>query len=328
MENHEARWIEHVRHSYSKSERYGIALAAHLFFVGALFAISYTITQQFSLSIVGSLILWFAIYVSWGLSVIREKEFVVIERAGKFLRVKFAGPLLSIFPPLVDRVRGPVSLKYQSFELYPKDADGKRVKINFKDISASAVVKVNFAVTRLVFGEAEKNYDPVPDIIRFTYYHGDPIEYVRSIMDKFLRIHLECGTHDSFQHRRDLVSTALHSDEGVHSALAEVGVYLSKNEPLVIQDIIVPVSARHFRRKRLEAEVSANFDKKRGEGYGGAIREIMEQAKEEGTPITTQEAVKIFEFQEALEGVKKMPGKINFVGSSIGELLDSIGRKK
>lgn len=326
MELEREDWEGIVDHPSSKEKARLIAVLTHIAGVVVFLGLLLLIVDSPWTAVIGGIILWITLYLSTGIREFKQQEFAGVERFGQFLGIRTAGLTVLLLPGIIDKVLGPYSLKYQGMDIYTEEDDGIKPAIDFPDITAKVKAVVNYSITRLAKGERDPTYRPARDMLRFLYIQDEPILRLKEVSDKFLRGYLEDDTHDEFQRKRKDVQSKVLDEESVVKALAEMGIYLNEEKPIVLQDIILPESAERLRERRLEAQTSAEFDEKRGEGYGRAFRAIIRQAKEEDpeSDITIDEARQIFEFQAGLQSLKEYPGSINFLGNSITDLLTTI----
>ena len=302
--------------------------------IGAALA-GYLLGKQEPFLMAGCLtILWLAVYTAVGLRIPRKKEFLVIERLGKFYRIAHRGPTVLCLPGLIDRIAKKDNLKLKRLDLY-KDEPGN--KIDYKDGSAATTIQGWWRISGYDSEEKElKEFDEEngedrikinKDIFLFTYAVENPEGRIEEVLDAFARPLLQKMTIDEANIKKNKVSTTTLANKGVKKAMRAMGVCLDPNKGVLITDIALPDEIVKLRELKMEGVKDAERAKARGTGYAQAINAIVEEAKNAGQEISFQDAQGIFERQRGLETVADTGANISFVASDIGGVMKTLDIK-
>lgn len=274
-------------------------------------------------TIIGIIILFSAIYIAWGIRIIKQKEFLVVERLGKFHRIAHAGITILCLHGLIDSEKHKNHLRLRRTDLY---ADEKDNKIDFKDGSCPVKIQVWWKIGRI---GSKKTEDINDDIFNFVYAAENPENKLEEMIDDLARPLLQCMTIDEAGKEKDKVEAEIineaASNQGVGKSLLDIGIYLDPTKGCLITDIILTNEVIKIREKTMEGEKEATKAAKRGAGYAQAIAAIMGEAKKAGATITFKEAREIYEKQRGLETVGETGANITFVSPGIQGLMTTLG---
>jgi len=280
------------------------------------------------LGFVVGMLLWLLLQASFGYRVLSAKQYMVVERLGRFQKVYLAGPHVLLWPGFIDKIKNGIgSLQAQERFLYSEyDEQKKLPMIDFQDGSAHITVVVRFTVGERKFidniGDEEARRNLVSDILRFTYVDSKPEDRILDIFDAALRPLLEETTLDKAQKERDSLSKSAAEraqnlltsiEEGsARSAMIDIGAHVTADKGLLITDFNVPQEIQKERRQRLEGVT-------RGESYALGI-----EAVQKGLGVTPEEAREIFETQRGLETMEKTGGNVTIFGPTVSEIVKSL----
>lgn len=272
-------------------------------------------------------ILWMIIYLAWGLRIVSENTYLVVERFGAYYYVKTtAGIVVMCLPGLIDRVApygGRGDFKYHRIDLYTDEPDNK---IDFVDGSATIVAQIWFRVNPNQQLSPQDNKDGP---YRFVYRVENTENRIEEILDGTLRPVLQTESIDSAQKNMGDISRTIREMPEVKASLDELGVELDPNKGFLITDIKLDDETIAIRRQTLEGIKEAEKTAAKGKGFVGSILAIMELAKESGNDISFSEAREIFERQVALDTVRNTGANVTLVAPSINgvNMLLGIGEQ-
>ncbi len=287
---------------------------------GILFTLaSFTIAQSMS-----GWILWFGIYFYFGFKIVRNKDYLVIERFGEFSRIVHAGPRLLCFPGLIDKIADSGTLRYREMPLFSddeeKEGENKKVyRVDFKDGSTPITAKASYRVgpQGTTIGELNEA------IYRYTYTMQSDAEREERIEEL-----LESGAIPQLQGleiaqalvEKDTVADKVTADPKIRSAIEAIGVELNPQKGLIISDIALTPEIIAQRQKKLEGASEADKQSAQGLGYARTIQAIMTELK-----VSQAEARAIYETQRGLETLEKLKAHTSFVSPDIKGMLNMVG---
>jgi regulator of protease activity HflC (stomatin/prohibitin superfamily) len=258
--------------------------------------------------IVSGLLVWLIIYVTFGLTIVPEKEAWIIERFGKFMYVINPGINLLCLPGAIDKIRSKISLKSQRVDLY-QDEPGN--VMDFTDGSAAVKAQVWYAVT-------------CPE--KYFYEVSNPKNWIEEKLDNFMRPELqEHGIDEALRRKNCIADKALN---GLKDEIENtIGV---KMDRVLITDLVLPDEVVKMREERLAGQTEAEKSTRIGKGYADSINAIIQGAKDAGHEITFEQAQAIYERQRGLETVGKTGANITFIAPDIDGVMKTIniGTKK
>lgn len=281
--------------------------------------------------ILGSIFLVVAIYVGWGLTVVRQNQSANVERFGKFHKILPAGWHILCLPGIVDKVtaspnghdRIPVMQKFPIAVLNEGGTGGQFV--DFSDDSAEVDAELWVQV-----GDPDWNLDSNWNLVadaahKYVYAAGDSKARAQKIVGEFLRPQLQALTVDeALQRKGELAGKIGDVREELNKALNEMGLWLAKEKPLTIGDFKLSNETVAFRREVLEASKQAEVRTKKAAGTRRAIEIIArgEDGNGPGGALSIEEAAKVeqrLQIGEVLKGAK-----VSIVSTSSGAALDSL----
>lgn len=303
--------------AYCRAAFYTFMLGIELMMLVAVY-FAYFLKANFFEAELSAIILWSAIYISLGFRVINPKEFLVIERFGKFYRIVHPG--ITVICGFIDRVVYNSNSKYQRKNLYQDEPNN----VDFQDGSAPVSMQVWWKIGDPA---AEMNGDVKQleeDICAFVYVATNPINKLEEVIDAFVRPLLQRMTIDGANIGKESVASSAMADEGLKNTLKEVGIYLEPKKGCLITDINLPPEIIKLREMQMEGKKDAERSSARGRGYAQAITAIMEEAKDAGSKINFKEAQEIFERQRGLEVVGSTGANVSFVAPDIHGVMKTL----
>lgn len=335
----------------------GWAIAGSISFGGALLAFigGFLISRSLGNSqaaFIGSALAfaWLTTYTVLGLEIVRQQEFRVVERLGRYYRTYKQGIKILCLPGLIDKLRRQpmeegrlkceFSYRWQRLNLF--GGSDQDQMMDFTDGSAKMEAYVWFMI-----------YDPR----LFVYGASSSLERLEELVDNFIRPRVQnLSLDEANQKMRDVIREFTEEakkgekpdsseEETFRSEIRSLGLDLKPKNPLVIADIDIPTELKLLRSKVMEGEKEGEAAKRRGAGYGKAIRAIMDQFNNENVekdgktirqPIigedgklvincTFEQAWQIFERQRGLETLGSTGANITLVSADVKGLMATIG---
>ncbi len=278
------------------------------------------------------LAIWATIYIAWGLRIVRENNFLIIERFGSYYRTKSvrrkkadSGLTILCLPGLVDQTPDPVAdwdYLYHRLDIY---AGATGQEIDFKDGSAAVKIQVWYKVN----DEPEDASQVHGSAYRFVYTVDYPKARIREIIESAVRLILQRYTVDEAQNTLIKIAKEIRENEMVANSLANMEVVLEPNEGVVITDIVLPEEIKQFRRQAIQGRKDAERTVARGQGYIDTILAIQKAAslisqETGGRQISFEEARHIFETQRGLEVIEQTGANVTFVSPNLGEVVKTL----
>lgn len=270
-------------------------------------------------NIFASIIILAAAYMAVGLRIVKQREFIVVERLGKYHRIAHAGIRVLCLPGLIDSVKYRGDLKLRRLDLY---VDEKNNQIDFKDGSCPVKIQVWWKIGDPT---AKKDEDVDNDIYKFVYAAEKPENKLEEMVDAFARPRLQDMTIDEANIKKDHVAKDVNDDPGIKQSLSDIGSYLDPKKGCLITDIALTEDIVKLRKQEMEGSKDAVKAAKKGAGYAQAIAAIIEEAKKAGKEISFQDAREIYERQRGLETVGETGANITFVSPGIQGLMTTLG---
>ncbi len=265
--------------------------------------------------VIGTGLLWVGIYLMYGIKFLEQRDFIVIERFGRFYRVALRGVRLLCFPGLIDKIVKKGTLEYLQLNLY-EDAEGQEV--DFKDGTAAIE---GHAFYRIISGGTDT--DTTAHILRFTYEIVDPLGRLRNLLDNLIRGRLQAMTIDQASKQKDGMWDNIKS-EGEISQLKQIGLELDDSRGIIITDIKLPEAIVKFRQQKLQGKADAERSTARGRGYSDSIRILQNKLG-----ISAQEAIALYNTQTGMELLREVkPGGMTFVAPGMQGVLASFDIKQ
>ena len=244
-----------------------------------------------------------------------------MERLGKVYRVAFDGPRILCLPHIIDNVvQKPGLGTPESQKVDISSREGQEV--DFTDGSAPIKGSSWFTVGN---PDTQTHEDLVTNIVEFAYVYQNPLERIAEVLIEFAREHLQGLSIDEAQKEAKKLPTALMSPEGelTRDSVLRVGAYLDNKRPLIISDIDLPIAIQTARQKSLDAKRDADVFEKLAGGYAGAVRNLMEAARQSGQTLSFGQAYEIFFQQRALDTVGKAQS-ISFIAPNMDGVLKTV----
>ncbi len=275
-------------------------------------------------------IVWFGLYLSLGIRLVTQNQFLVIERFGQYYRTARAGIRVLCLPGLVDRLAphgGGYDHYWHRSDLYEAEN-----KIDFTDASAGLKAQIWWRVKK-----EDKDKD-APQ--KWAYSVENTEARIKEIIDGTLRVLLQGQSLDEASKNLIEITRKVMADPGVIKALDEMGVELDPNKGVVITDIVLSESIIAAREEALRGVREASKQGAQGLGYIRAILAIQEDAargrlNDPSDPskgylvkpkkLSFEAAKGIYENQRALEVLQAKPGNVNFVSPDVNGAIISLG---
>lgn len=274
------------------------------------------------------LLLWAIIYFVWGLRIVTENTFLVIERFGAFYRTKDTyGITFLCLPGLIDRVApdgGRGDFKYHRINLYADEPDNL---IDFTDGSAAIEAQIWYKINH----DPDLSEDDKDGPYRSVYRVENTPNRIEEILDGALRPILQKESVDSAQQNLGDISKQIRDNPEIKKSLDELGVVLDPVKGFLITDVELSADTIQIRQQKLVGLKEAEKTAAEGKGYADAIRAIQRAAQEnDGERISFKEAQEIFERQTGLKTIKETGANVTLVASDIkgANLLLGIGDKQ
>jgi len=264
---------------------------------------------------IGMALLWVGIYLMFGIKFLEQRNFIVVERFGRFCHVKLRGIRILCFPGLIDKIVQEGTLEYQQLNLY-ENAAGQEV--DFTDGTAAIE---GHAFYRIRPGEIT---DIVKNILRFTYEIVNPLGRLRNLLDNLVRGKLQKLTIDKASKEKDGMWEKI-KKEAVDdiSQLEQIGLDLDDKRGIIITDIKLPEKIVQFREQKLQGKADAERATARGRGYSDSITILQEKLG-----ISAEEAVALFNTQTGIEMLRETKPSMNLVAPGMRGVLASFDFKK
>lgn len=248
----------------------------------------------------------------------KQQEFVVIERLGKFLTVYFRGWHVRIIG--VDRIRANDSLRAKRLQLYE---DEKAAEIDFKDASAEIDASIWYQIGNpadILQATKNGNWDNVANSVKaWVYTYEKPEERIDNLADGGLRPLFQQKSIDQASEERDGIADKVMND--IAQEMAKFGAYPpSDGKRLVIEDIKLPDEVVRLRELVLEGQKRAEESEKEAAGYWKAIKAIQDNLN-----VTVEEARKIYETQRGLNVLEKTKPAMTLVAKDLTGVLINLG---
>lgn len=261
---------------------------------------------------------------------VRNNEFAVVERLGKYWDVKFAGLRLAF--PFIDRVRENYNFFGFDVELFLDATDPKgekRVRMNFRD-GASAPVDTS---AWLQIGNPGATRDELrEDVLKWTYtvLKEEREERLIEICASALRPELEKLSLEEVEVGTTAGSTVADAVrlaiQNVEIDLFALGVHFTPGKGIVIRGLELPSEIVAIRELVLTGQKRALEMEAASSGYWSSIQEIINAAAKANPPInlSADKAQEIFERQIALGVIKEAKANITFIASDIDAVTRAI----
>lgn len=282
----------------------------------AIFATWYFGNITFDIASALSLV-WAGIYFAWGFRIIRNTEYLVIERFGKFSGIVHSGPRILCLPGLIDIVVANGTLRYKELVLFTNKKD--RYLVDFSDCSTPVVMKASYRV-----GPQDKSLEETDNAIYlFTYTINNLNELeerIEGILESATAPQLRALVISDALLQKNTIADAVTADINVRSALEAIGVELNPQKGLIISDISLTTEIIALRQKKLQGSSEAMKQVIQGTGYAQAIKAIMNELN------TSEESARnIYQTQRGLETLVELKTNVSFVSPNINDIQKTIG---
>lgn len=262
-------------------------------------------------------LVWACIYFSWGFRIIRNTEYLVIERFGKFSGIVHSGPRILCLPGLIDIVVASGTLRYKELTLFTSKED--RYLVDFSDCSAPVVMKASYRV-----GPQDKSLKEADNAIYlFTYSINNLSELeerIEGILESATAPQLRALVISDALLQKNAIADSVTADLNVRRALEAIGVELNPQKGLIISDISLTPEIIALRQKKLQGSSEAIKQVLQGKGYAQTIKAIMEELN-----ISEESARSIYQTQRGLETLEGLGTNISFVSPDISGIQKTIG---
>lgn len=265
----------------------------------------------------GSAFGWLGSCIFWGSMIIKQQEFVVIERLGRFKTVYFRGWHVRVVG--VDSIRDSGDLRAKRLELY---ADVKAPDMDFADASAGVDASIWYQIGNPE-DIAKGNWEEVAEAVKaWVYTYQKPEGRIYNLVDGELRPLFQAKNIDQAStDRNGIADMVMNAIEG---EMHKLGAYSpTDGKRLTIEDIELPPEVIGLREMALEGKKRAEEAENEAGGYWKAISIIRDKLG-----ITTQEARSIYETQRGLDTLREVKPTLTLVGKDLGGVLGTINLGK
>ena len=269
----------------------------------------------------GLAFVWLGFCISLGLIIVRQKEFVVIERLGKFKSVYFRGWHVRVIG--VDRVRAKGDLLAKQLHLY---ADESAPDMDFADASAPLDASIWYqigdpaditaAIRNGIWEKVAKSVEA------WVYTYKDPESRIYNLADAELRPRFQKKKIDDASTARNGIADDVM--DAIVPEMKKFGAYTpSDGKRLTIEDIDLPPGVIALRELALEGKKRAEESAYEAVGYWKAIKVVSKKLG-----ITVQEARGIYETQRGLDTLREVKPDMTLVSKDLAGALINIGVNK
>lgn len=289
-----------------------------MFSIGCLLSVLIigTITTPF-IGLIGGGGGWTLSYIILGWREVKQKEVVVIERLGQFLRIIKPGISILCLPGFIDKEKITKSLQSEPVTLYEDEPENK---IDFRNGSARVVIKVyrNIDDTRLE-----------QSVWNNVYITPSPDAWLEDALDDIIRPQLQLLTIDEAQVKKDDIARKVPDEDTANRAgetvkfpvrvFEETGYRL---ERVLITDIAISEADQAERRKSLEGE-------KEAEKYNQQVSKLVSGFKgaHGNREPTLEELRAIYARADMLVGLSALAGtkaNVTLVSRDINGILPTL----
>lgn len=258
-------------------------------------------------------IIWTSVLIGIGIRINTEQEFTVIERLGRFKRMKPRGMYLLWLPGLLDKIRCKDTFQAREVPLY----EGPDNLIDFTDASSPIEASAWYHIANPADVQKKDWKRVQAQVTRWVYTADEPETLLASILEGNLRPLLQAHSTDSAQ--LECESCADQAVEESRDALEHIGAYPRPVQAIVIKDIKLPADVEELRQLRLEGQAKAQREENESKGLAAAIRAIQRAAREgeNGTEISWAEAQGIYERQQTREMIQGTGSNITLVAPNV-----------
>lgn len=262
--------------------------------------------------------IWTGLLIVWGLKIVREQEFFVIERFGRFFSVKVRGVRFLLMPGVIDHIRLHKTFTAQEVDLY---ADDEGNELDFTDGSAPINASAWYHIANPT-DVRKGNWDAVKEQVRcFTYTVGDREKRIAQLFEGALRPLMQAMSIDQAQKSSD--KAAQDAADKAGRGLKLIGVYPREEEAIIVHDVEIPNLIQEIRTRRLEGEANAQQATKEALGYAQSIKAIMVELS-----VDSVEATRIYENQRALGAIQHTGANVTLVAPGITGVIGTLDMGK
>ncbi|MBU6388672.1 hypothetical protein KGQ72_02280 [Patescibacteria group bacterium] len=262
----------------------------------------------------GLAFVWLGFCIFQGSIIVKQQEFVVIERLGKYLTVYFRGWHVRVIG--VDRIRATGDLLAKQLLLYT-DPKGDQL-INFKDTSAPIDASIWYQIGNTADIDAENWVSVAKAVKAWVYTYDNPGKRIDDLVDSALRPKFQEGSIEEANKSKDSIANSVRDE--VLPEMEIFGAYAPKGKKfLVIENIKLPEEVIRLREMALEGEKRAEESKNEARGYWQAIKEIQKELD-----VSVQEARGIYENQRGLDTLRETKPAMTLIGKDLGGVLGTI----
>ena len=263
--------------------------------------------------------IWWSIVLASGIRIVRQQEFLLIERFGRYHDVKFVGIRFLLLSGVIDHVHFRDSFAAKEIDLYEDEGSNE---IDFQDGSAPIDASAWYTIGNPAFYGTGSDLLKV-QIRNYVYQVGNRLKRIAQIFEGALKPKLESLTLAQAKSNAGDVAAKDAAAEAAKDFTA-MGVFPRAEKPIIVHDIDLPEEIQKLNELQLKGEMEATEAVNRSRGYFEPVKVI---AKELG--ITNQEAMAYLLDNKGLEVVSQTGANISFVSPDTGGVLKTlnVGKK-
>ena len=288
-----------------------------IWFLPAIVSISIGISVNAWGAGLGLAFVWLGFCIFQGSIIVKQQEYVVIERLGKFLTVYFRGWHVRVIG--VDRIRTTGDLLAKQLLLYT-DPKGNQL-INFKDTSAPIDASIWYQIGNPddIAADTVDGWRRIAKAVKaWVYTYANPEKRIDDLVDSALRPKFQEGSIEDANKSKDSIADGVR--EEILPEMEMFGAYAPKGKKfLVIENIKLPEEVIKLREMALEGQKRAEENVSEAAGYWGAIKAIQDNLK-----VDAKEARSIYETQRGLDTLRETKPVMTLVGKDFGTVLGTL----
>lgn len=262
----------------------------------------------------GLAFVWLGSCIFLGSIIVKQQEYVVIERLGKFLTVYFRGWHVRVVG--VDRVRANGELSAKQLQMYT-DLKGNQ-KINFQDASATIDASIWYQVGNPDDIRNEHWTNVAKAVKAWVYNYANPIGRIDNLADSALRPEFQKLKIEDANGQKDTIADTVKNE--ILLEMERFGAYPPSDKKfLVIENIQLPDDIVKLRELALEGTKRAQEAENEAGGYWKAIKAVQDNLG-----VSVAEARSVYETQRGLDTLEKIQPKLTLVGNNLKGVLGNI----
>ncbi|MFZ2984492.1 MAG: hypothetical protein WA054_01695 [Candidatus Moraniibacteriota bacterium] len=244
----------------------------------------------------------------------------VIERLGKFYRMRGTGFFIGCFIFNIDKVKQIVPLYKQQINLWSDPSDTNNM-VDFKDGSCPVRAQVWYKPRAKDTSGTNDILDR--SIYAITYSYSSLPLWIEEHLDALLRSPLQALTIEEAGLQKGTIAKKAATIFG-NGLGDESGIELEQPDGVLITDIVLSDSQKKEREKKLEGKKDAEMATLRARGYIDPVTMIMAEAKSKGSEITFDQAMDLFNQQRAFETIAATGSNMTFVAPDLQGVMKTM----